>query len=296
MIAVEARNVDVIFQAENRLVKALNNLTLQVTAGSWLSIIGKNGSGKSTLARVLAQLMPVSRGELFIMEKRVKAGGGNKQEGPLRKLHKTRTPDVQMVFQNPEAGLVGETVFEDVAFGLSLLQVPVSEMREAVHQALLPFGLHRWMDKPVANLSGGQKQLLCIASCFAMNPAVFIFDECTSMLDESARQTVRHAVKKLQASGKTIIWLTQHLEELEDADTVVALEDGQIRYQGDARSFFYETPDTSQNNSWCRALNFTPPYIVQVAEHLRLRQNLSWFKPISAKELLEWRNTSCLSN
>jgi energy-coupling factor transport system ATP-binding protein len=312
MNAAEVENVDVIFQTETGTVSAINNLSLEIEAGSWTTLIGRNGSGKSTFARALAQLLPISRGKIRIM-------------GEVLTQRKAKRAPIQMVFQNPESGLVGETVFEDVAFGLSLLQVPAAQMRESVYQALLPFGMHGWLDKPVASLSGGQKQLLCIASCLALNPDIFIFDECTSMLDEGARQTVRQCVKKLQRSGKkTIIWLTQHLEELADADKVVALENGRIVYQGTPRAFFYADPgeqNTNQNTnqnadqensqnksdkngrdysshdtSWCRSLGFTPPYVVRVAEHLRQMKGCSWFEPLTVTELVQGRYMKCPSN
>jgi energy-coupling factor transport system ATP-binding protein len=290
MSAIELENVDIIYQTDTGTVRALNSLSMNIKSGSWSTIIGRNGSGKSTLARVLAQLLPVSRGKVRIMGA------------------------TQMVFQNPEAGLIGETVFEDVAFGLSVQQVPASQIREKVEHALRPFGLHKWIDKPVAALSGGQKQLLCIASCLALNPDIFIFDECTSMLDEQSRQTVRQSVRGLLRAGsaKTVIWLTQHLEELSDADTVFVLENGNLAWQGAPRAFFYAGPDAS----WCRTLGFTPPYVVQVAEHLQrikgrfdgqsggrlngqLNELLSGqnpFDPLTVAELVQGRSRAWPSN
>ncbi len=280
MNAVDLIHVDVAFHSERGIKKALNDITLHIPAKRWTAVIGQNGSGKSTLARVLANLIPISRGELRIMQEPVQA-----------KIHSR----VHMVFQNPDAQIIGETIFEDVAFGLSVQNIPTEKMRSKVFAILRPFGLHEWMDKPVSILSGGQKQLLCIASCLAMNPDIIVFDECTSMLDEGARQTVRAAARFLKQSGKTIIWITHHLEELTDADEVVVFESGKVRFQGEPLAFFYATDPNQPGHSWCHKLGFTPPYVIQIAEQLREAHGWSWFTPLHATELVQGGRESCQS-
>jgi energy-coupling factor transport system ATP-binding protein len=248
--------VGVAFASAEGVHKVLDGIDLQVRQGEWIALIGQNGSGKSTLAKVLCGLCPVSRGDV--------------ERGALQ---------VQMVFQNPEAQIVGETAYEDVCFGMENRAVDPSEMPERARAALEKVGLARKIDQSVTTLSGGQKQLLGIAGCLAVEADVIVFDECTAMLDPASREMVIGVAQELQKQGKTLIWITQWMEELAYADRVVALASGRVAYDGAARAFFYD--------GVCRELGFVPPYVVQVAESLREKGAVLAEQPLTAQELCE---------
>ncbi|TCP55595.1 energy-coupling factor transport system ATP-binding protein [Tumebacillus sp. BK434] len=246
--------VSVAFAAPDGVHTVLTEIDLTIAQGEWVALIGQNGSGKSTLAKVLCGLCPVSKG-----------------------LAEQEELQVQMVFQNPEAQIVGETVYEDVCFGMENCAVPPDEMPERALAALEKVGLAPLIEQAVTTLSGGQKQLLGIAGCLAVEADVIVFDECTAMLDPASREMVLRVAQELQRQGKTLIWITQWMEELACADRVVALSGGRVAYDGTARAFFYD--------GVCAALGFVPPYAVQVAEQLQAKGVVLAGQPLTPQEL-----------
>ncbi|MBL0386846.1 ATP-binding cassette domain-containing protein [Tumebacillus sp. ITR2] len=220
----------------------LQEVDLEVRRGDWIAIIGRNGSGKSTLGRVMAGLLPVSRG---VCER----GDGR----------------VQLVFQNPDAQIVGETVWEDVCFGLENLAVPTEEMPARAEAALSKVGLLEKKDADVSTLSGGQKQLLAVAGCLAMQAEVLIFDEATSMLDPESRASLLRVAADLHLTGRTVVWITQWMDEVVRAERVAALETGRVVFEGTPEQFFY---GRDGEDSPSDRLHFAPPYAVQVARAL----------------------------
>jgi energy-coupling factor transport system ATP-binding protein len=272
----------VAFQTPGGNIPAFNHVSLNIQKGEWLAVVGPNGSGKSTLARVMAGLCEVSRGQI------------TRSFTPSLGLKSGR---IQIVFQNPDAQIVGQTVFEDVCFGLENHAVATADISSRVHHALDLVGLSKYIHAEVDALSGGQKQLLCIASALALEPSAIIFDEATSMLDPLARDHILQIVKELHQRGTTIIWMTQWMDELSHATRVVALRDGTLFFEGDTREFFYgksandaellpSVCGASQTTvSACETLGFPRPYVVQVALELqRLGASLPLL-PISPEEL-----------
>ncbi|UQZ82616.1 Energy-coupling factor transporter ATP-binding protein EcfA2 [Paenibacillus konkukensis] len=225
---------------------ALRNIDLSVYRGEWLAVAGTNGSGKSTLAKIAAGLYSPTGGNL--------------------KRSIGREPAVQLIFQNPETALIGETPYEDVCLGLANFGVSNEDIPSRALDALRQVGLAQLAHAPAASLSGGQKQLLAIAGCLAAEPAVYIFDEATSMLDPQAREGIIHIARRLHREGATILWITQLLDELVWADRVAALEEGRLRFTGTSRAFFYEIGDDGM--SCCEQLGFAPPYTIQAVRQL----------------------------
>lgn len=260
---VELENVSVAFDHTPTIHNVLCDINLAIAQGEWVGIVGKNGSGKSTLAKVIAEICPLSRGKISINNR-----------------------SVQMVFQNPEAQIVAETIFEEVCFGLENQSFDPSLMKNRVREVLQQVGLHVPLDQPISSLSGGQKQLLNIASCLAVDASLLIFDEATAMLDPLARTKMMEIARQLHTNGQTIMWITQWMEELAGVDRVIALEDGKIVFNGERQAFFYTMIEESEISP-CEQLGFTLPYVVQVAKHLlALGQSLA-FLPISAEQLVQ---------
>jgi energy-coupling factor transport system ATP-binding protein len=198
------------------------------------------------------------------------------------------------VLQNPDAQIVGETVREDISFGLENEAVAPSLMEGKVRSALELVGLRVTPEHPTNELSGGQKQLLAVAGCLALEADVLIFDEATSMLDPLARQRLLAVVGSLHRSGTTVVWVTQLLEEAAYASRVVALDGGVVVYDGASRSFFYDCESPEQPGP-CERLGFQPPYAVQVAKRLLGLGHELPFLPVAPSELSEGVSTLCRS-
>lgn len=254
---------------------AIQEIDLQIGPGEWIGIAGKNGSGKSTLGTVLAGRFPLSSGEV--------------QQGWIQ------DGKIGMVMQNPETQIVGETVYEDVCFGLEYAEVDPLKMPEIVTRVLERIGLTGLVDAPISTLSGGQKQLVAIAGCLAVNTRLIIFDEATSMLDPLARQRILDTAEALRLEGVSIVWITQRMEELSFCGRVYALDQGRLVFSGSPRDFFYgeavgtayssdplpaaefrsfdkqRLDDALSKPTPCDQLGFPAPYAVRLARELLRR-------------------------
>jgi energy-coupling factor transport system ATP-binding protein len=262
----------VVYRAAPHAVAALREVRLSALSGEWICLLGRNGSGKSTLVRAWAGLIPLSRGSME------SALGGR----------------VPIVMQDPESQLIGDTVYEDIAFGLENAAADPAAMEPAARAALRRVGLDVPLNYPTRALSAGQKQLLAIASCLALQPKALLLDEPTAMLDPLARKRVLAAVRDLHRSGATIVWATQLLEEIEGNDRIVALENGEIRFDGTARRFFYDGDDPAGPGP-CERLGFPPPLPVRTAKALCKRGRRLPSLPVSADDLSEAVSRLCRS-
>jgi energy-coupling factor transport system ATP-binding protein len=263
----------VAFRTPQGVRKALGETTLHIKRGEWIALVGRNGSGKSTLAKVMAGLCPLSRGQLTV------------RQGAR----------VRLVLQNPDAQIVGETVREDISFGLENEAVDTSLMDGKVRAALELVGLQAAPERPTRELSGGQKQLLAVAGCLALEADVLIFDEATSMLDPLSRQYLLGVVSSLHRSGTTIVWVTQLLEEAAYASRVVALDGSGVAYDGDSRGFFYERAMPERQGP-CERLGFEPPFAVRVAKRLFRLGHALPLLPVAPSELSEGVSALCRSS
>ncbi|UOF89970.1 ATP-binding cassette domain-containing protein [Fodinisporobacter ferrooxydans] len=270
---LELQNVSVVYRQRNGLHTSLHEIGLQIGQGEWLAIAGRNGSGKSTLAKVIAGLCPISKGTI------------------------TKQADlghISMVFQNPDSQLIGETIFEDLCFSMENFQVDPNDMEIRAREALQQVGLAMDIHWEVSRLSGGQKQLLNIAGCLVTGANLFLFDESTSMLDPLARERMLQVVRTLHKAGRTIVWITQWMEELAWADRVIVLEDGRIKFSGCPRKFFY---GVSNQTEWspCEQFRFPPPYVVQVARLLQQKGIDIPKGPLTVEEFQQMCGAICQS-
>lgn len=247
---------------------ALREVSCGIARGSWTCVAGGNGSGKSTLAKVLAGALPLTSGT----------------------LERSGTP--HLVLQQPESQLLGSTVEEELAVSLREPPDPAawpSMLRRLLRQA----GLHAAADAEVRYLSGGQKQLLNIASCLAADADAIVFDEATSMLDPGSRQAVLETAVRLHRAGKTIVWVTHRMEELCYGERVLVLEEGRLVYDGSPDQFFYER---TESGTPCERCGFEPPYVVRVAQQLHRRNALLAERPLFPSQLARAVEQLCPSN
>ncbi|MCM1180680.1 MAG: energy-coupling factor transporter ATPase [Clostridium sp.] len=205
------------------LVRALDGISLDVTQGEFIAILGRNGSGKSTLAKHLNALLLPGEGQVFV--------DGMDIEDEEVRLQIRQTAG--MVFQNPDNQIVANLVEEDVAFGPENMGVSTSDIWNRVNRALSDTGMEQYRKQSPNHLSGGQKQRVAIAGVLAMEPKCIIFDEATAMLDPAGRRQILAVAKELQEKkGITIILITHHMEEALAADRVFVMQDGIVQAQG----------------------------------------------------------------
>lgn len=203
--------------------KVLENINLEIGDGEFVAVLGLNGAGKTSLFKLMNGLIIPTSGTVSI------DGIDTKDEQHIWDLRR----NVGVVFQNPENQIVGTTVEEDVAFGLENLGIPRDEMGKRIEEALKFVGLENSRDIEPHRLSGGQKQLLCVADIFAMKSKYMVMDEPTSMMDPVSRETILKTLVKLHESGHSIVFSTHLLDEIVIAKRIVYLKNKRILFDGD---------------------------------------------------------------
>ncbi len=215
----------------DNLSPILDGVSFDIKQGEFVALMGKNGSGKSTIAKMADAFLLPSSGS-------VTANGQD-----IAKIAEAGTDallrfrcDIGFVQQNPDNQFVATRVIDEVAFGPSGLGISKDEVLDRVNEALSQVGALDLADRDVNTLSGGQKQRIAIADALAMRPKIFIFDEPTSMLDESGKTEVMQIIHNLHKSGTTILLITHSVEEALHADRILEIAKGQITEPDDVRS------------------------------------------------------------
>lgn len=224
---IEIQNVS--YAYEDAAVKALNNVSLTINDGEFVTVVGHNGSGKSTLAKHLNALLLPTEGKVLV------DGMDTADEADTLSIRQR----VGMVFQNPDNQLVTTIVEEDVAFGPENIGVPGNEIRTRVDRALAAVGMEKYAHSAPNMLSGGQKQRIAIAGMLAMQPKVLVLDEATAMLDPKGRRDIIDLVTKLhKENGITVVMITQYMEEAIGADRVAVMSGGELILEGTPKEVF----------------------------------------------------------
>lgn len=210
------------FTYPEQTTPVLDNVNLSINQGEFVVVFGESGSGKTTLLKMLKrELTPHGKkeGSVYYMGK------------PLEEWdERLSASDIGYVMQHPETQIVTDKVWHELAFGLENMGVPSAVIRRQVGEMANYFGIHTWFRKQTTDLSGGQKQLLNLASVMVMQPKVLILDEPTSQLDPIAATNFMQTLEKLNRDfGLTIIVVEHRLEEVFPlADTIVLLEQGKV--------------------------------------------------------------------
>ena len=219
---------DLTFTYPGRKKPALSCINLSVKAGEFIVLCGSSGCGKTTLLR---QMKPA----LAPWGKRT--GTIYFHNMPISELdERDAAARIGFVMQNPENQIVTDKVWHELAFGLENLGLNKSSVRLRTAETASFFGIQSWFHKDVAELSGGQKQILTLASVTAMQPDLLILDEPTGQLDPIAASDFLGTVKKINRELGVTVILTEHrLEEaLPPADRVVVMDGGKILCEGTA--------------------------------------------------------------
>lgn len=211
----------------------LNDIHLEVEPGRVIAVVGPNEAGKSTLCLVAAGLAPASIGGRLTGS--VLLGGA--ETATLKPFEAAQRCGI--LFQNPATQLSGTTatVWEEIAFGPRNLGLPLHDVVGRVESAMATLGIAALADRDPVRLSGGQAQLVALASVVALGPSVLVLDEPTSQLDPAGTRFVGDALARLASDAGTAILLVEHKTALvaRIADEAVLLVGGRIERRGPAR-------------------------------------------------------------
>lgn len=269
---IEICNVSYCYQDHNnQIYQALAGITLSISAGSFVAVIGTNGSGKSTFAKHLNGLLLPSAGECLI------DGISTSKAEEIWNIRQK----VGMVFQNPDNQIVAAIVEEDVAFGPENIGVASNEIRHRVDEALQLVDMEDYALHAPHLLSGGQKQRIAIAGVLAMRPKCIVLDEPTAMLDPVGRQEVLKTVKQLHKEQHiTCIYITHYMEEAMQAERVIVMDQGKVVLDGEPHDVFSQV-------TILQKMGLDVPVAAQIAERLRQRNYAVPQQVINSAELAE---------
>lgn len=238
---------------------ALDDVTLEVCRGERVCVLGANGSGKSTLASVICGLLAPDEGDVELAGHAVCTGGV-----PDLAAYRDARRQLGLVFQNPDDQIVTSVVADDVAFGPENLGVPRAQIAARVARELRRVAMEKYAHADPSRLSGGQRQRVCIAGALAMEPAVLVLDEPSSLLDVRGRAAIMRVMGRLAAAGATLVHVTHFMDEALAADRVVVMQHGRVALEG--------TPDevfAAKNAQVIEALGLEMPFEARLAAALR---------------------------
>lgn len=240
--------------------RALNDVSLEISKGEFVAIIGHTGSGKSTLVQHLNGLLKPTEGKAFIDE--VDLSGKGTEVKAARQ-------QVGMVFQYPEHQIFAETVFEDIAFGPRNKGFNEDEVAKQVREAMAFVGLDcdTYAQRSPFQLSGGQMRRVAIAGVVAMNPDYLVLDEPSAGLDPRSRNAVFKEILELHKSrGIAIVLVTHSMEEAAKyADRMLVINGGKVMFDGKPMEIF------RNHSQELIAVGMDVPQVFKLADLLRQR-------------------------
>jgi len=224
-LTLEVRNLSFSYDGKSPII---DNISFSLEAGETLGIIGLSGCGKSTLCQCLCGIIPhiqsgIMQGDVFIQ-------GQNTRTLLLPRL----ATKIGMVFQDPESQLFLPLVESELAFGPENLCMAPDKIRHIISRVAKLIKIEPLLCKSPNEISGGQQQLVAMASVLCLDPEILILDEVTSQLDSESSERILDIIMELKKLGKTIIMTDHNLKRLKVADRILAMKDGQILALGPA--------------------------------------------------------------
>ena len=221
---IELKNITVTFDGDT----ILDNLSLSICDGEFVTLLGSSGCGKTTTLRIIAGFLEPDAGEVFFDSKNMNGVPAYKRE-------------VNTIFQR-YALFPNYNVFENIAYGLRVRHVPEAEIKQRVSEMLTLVNLEGFEKRNIAKLSGGQQQRVAIARALVLKPKVLLLDEPLAALDLKLRKDMQNELKNIQkALGITFIFVTHDQEEaLSMSDTVVVMNEGKIQQIGSPVDIYNE--------------------------------------------------------
>lgn len=212
----------------------LKNISLAFQAGTITAVMGKSGSGKSTLFEVMASLLAPTSGKVYTTQK------------------------PSLAFQDAESALFESIAADDVAYGPENLGLTGNELKERVKNSMdicgVPF--EKYKDRPIQNMSGGEKRKLALAGIIAMDSPIIILDEPGAALDQKSRIQFFELLQTLAQKGKTIIFSTHRVEEAMVADRIIRLHEGKVSSDSNPVSIPFDKTKYTQNDRYKKYASF----------------------------------------
>ena len=291
MALIDVQNLN--FAYPNSRQRALKNINLSVEAGEFVAICGPSGCGKTTL---ISQLKREIRPEGEISGRILYRGK------PIDCLSKKEAvEEIAMVFQDPENQIVLDTVIHELAFGMENLGYDILTMKKRIGEMCNFFGLEKMLYKSVHELSGGEKQILNLASVLLLQPKLLLLDEPTSQLDPIAAKEFLQMLYRLNRELSMTVIMSEHrLEDLFPlADKVVFMHEGEVKYLGDPRSISFNilrSKDASLHNylpSVVRTYSFLKGHIEKAEIPVDVREGKQLICDlIDEKELIDCQDAN----
>lgn len=267
---------DVSFQYPNCSEKTLDHITITIEEGEFVLLCGPSGSGKTTLLRQLKrEVRPEGNRSGSIYYR----GTGLDQLDERRSIE-----EIGMVFQDPDNQIVMNTVWQELTFGMENLGYSTAQMQRRVGELVQFFGMEEWLHLPIHKLSGGQKQLVNLASVMTLRPRVLLLDEPTAQLDPIAAKEFIQLLSRINEEFSLTIIISEHrIEEVvPHATQLVMLNRGEIAYLG--------TPDQVMKQIWKNEDALFLPYLPSISQlYLGIEKvNDARVVPMSVKEGRRW--------
>lgn len=240
------------------LVRALDDVNLEIPDGQFIGLIGHTGSGKSTLVQHLNGLLKPSEGTILFNGENIWAQDYSR---------KTLRSKVGLVFQYPEHQLFESTVIEDVQFGPKNMGLDPLEMEMRSFEALKQVGMgEEYLDVSPLELSGGQKRRVAIAGVLAMEPDVLILDEPTAGLDPRGRDEIYQLITELHRQRNiTVIIVSHSMEDMANfVDRLIVMNEGKVALDGTPGQVFSHYKELEQ-------IGLMAPQVTYVMEELTRR-------------------------
>lgn len=227
-----------------------NNFNLNIRRGGFTSIIGPNGSGKSTLMKLIVGLYK-AEGKITVDDIEIS-----------QDTYKKVRSKIGIVFENPDNQFVAETVMDEIAFSLENMNCDKKEIKERVKEVGKLLDIESIMEREPHSLSGGQKELVALASAISIHPKILILDEALDMIDNNRRQDILDVLSYLNATGMTIINITHNSEELLLGTDIIVLKDGNVLDQG-------KTKDILRKEKLFKNNGLELPFVVDLSYKLK---------------------------
>lgn len=261
---------------------SLSNISFKIDKGQFILICGQSGCGKSTLLRHLKrELSPNGQksGKIYYKGKDI-----------YDYDDRTMVQSIGYVLQNPDSQIVTEKVYHELSFGLESLGLDSNVIRRRVAEMASFFGIQKWFRKSVNELSGGQKQLLNLASVMVMQPDILILDEPTAQLDPIATRDFINIVLRINSELSTTVIIAEHnIEEVYSlADKAIVLEDGKLLCEGSPRDIIFNL----DGNKMSEAL----PTPCKIYRDVKKYYECGESSPLSIKDGMMWLDKYFINN
>ena len=219
-VSVKISNLTKIYPSSGKQIAAVDNVTVDITPGEFVTLLGPSGCGKTTILRMVAGFEVPSSGDILIGDARVNAITPDKR-------------DTAMVFQS-YALFPHLNVFDNISYGLKLRKIPMDTIKKEVMEILDLVGLTGLEKRQPNQLSGGQQQRVALARALIMKPSVLLFDEPLSNLDAKLRISMRHEIRRIQKEfGITSLYVTHdQAEAMSMSDRVIIMKGGILQQVG----------------------------------------------------------------